>query len=383
MEYALPYVLLVLFYGICAIFYRHYNEERIRKGIVVVCLLILILFFGFRGFCFYDWNSYYPTFEKVELDNVQKNGLSSVGFEPGFSILLIICKALYNNYNFFVLVCDIIDVALLYAFLRKRVDNIPLALMICLSMNGLQLLTDLMRNSIAILIFANSISLIKQRRLLPYMGTCLLAMSFHLSAILFIPCYFFLNKNMNKWVYLGIFIAANLVFLLHIPIFLTIADPILGLVNKSMQLKVKTYTEMSSSLSFAISIGYLERLFTGTLIFCYFEKIKNMRSEGNIFINSMVCYLCFYFFFSEFRTIGVRMSYLFTFAYWIIWSDLIKCFTYNGNRRLFIAFLGIYCLMKTYSSTNYPIARYDNVLFGAEPYQIRESIYNKTFDEVK
>lgn len=381
--YSLPYILLICIYGILGLGFEKTESENIRKRLIFLCVSILVFFFGFRGFCFYDWTVYYVEFLHYNLIDLFKLPISDWPFEPGFTILMLTSKAIYNDYHFLVLVCTVIDTILLIRFLRKYIVNIPLALMICIAMNGLGLLTDLMRNSIAILIFANTLEWVEKRKPIPYFFACAVAITFHLSAVFYLPFYFFLHRKLNKWVFLGIFIVGNIIYLVHIPVFLSVVNLIIGFINPTLQNKISEYMELMPDASFKLSIGYLERLLTGGLVFCYFNKLRMIRKGNDIFINSILTYLALFFFFSEFQVISVRMSYLFSFGYWIIWMDLIKCFSIRNNRRLFLAFLGIYCIFKINGQTNYLITKYDNVLLGAQPYHIRVYIYNKNYNEVK
>lgn len=382
MVYAIPYLLLVAFLGFLAFVYDSREEDSSRNGIAALAFAVVIIFFGFRGFCFYDWNSYYPEFQAFKLREIIELPITKWRFEPGFQLLMTGCKTLSDNYHFFVFVCTCLDMALLLNFLRRRVDNLPLALVVCICMNGIILFTDLMRNSISILIFMNTLGYLRDRRPLPYFLLNLLGMTFHLSSAAFLPLYFVLHRRWPKWLYLGLFGAGNVVYLLHIPVFLTIASVFLGFISPDLQWKVKEYTELMANEEFRLSIGYLERLLTGVLVFVYLDKLRQQREDNDIFINSILLYLAMFLFFSEFKTIATRMSMLFTYGYWIIWLDLIRCFAIQNNRRLFVAFLSIYCLFKMYGSTNYIIARYDNVLFGAEPYNKRVLIYNSNFNEI-
>lgn len=377
MVYTIPYILLILFYAILAWYYETADKDDSKWHIILMSVVMFVFFFGFRGFCFYDWDAYYPAFQRYTLTDLYTLPREDWPFEPGFTVLMMLSKSLFNNYHFFVLLCNLIDTFLLMRFLSRRVDNIPLALMICISMNGLGLFTDLMRNSITILIFANAIELIEQRRFIPYVLICVASATIHSSALFYIPLYFFIHRRLNKWVYLGLFIAGNIVFLFHIPVFLTLVDFVASIISPDLQYKIEEYTSMMPGASFGISIGYLERLFTGGIVFCYLDKLRQQREDNDIFINSLLMYLMLFFLFSEFKVISLRFSNLFSYAYWIIWMDLIKCFSITNNKRLYLAFITIYCVFKMYGSSNYIIARYDNVLLGAQPFHIREYIFNK------
>ena len=71
------------------------------------------------------------------------------------------------------------------------------------------------------------------------------------------------------------------------------------------------------------------------------------------------------------------MSYLFMFAYWILWYDLVKCFAIESNRKLFLGFMFIYLSLKTVGLSNLITAEYDNVLFGIKTYEERLYIHNR------
>ena len=98
-------------------------------------------------------------------------------------------------------------------------------------------------------------------------------------------------------------------------------------------------------------------------------------------VNGLMAYFVMYFFLSEFSVMSKRFATLFAYGYWIIWIDLIQCFAIRNNRRLFKAFVFLYCILRMMGSANLPDFKYDNLLFGIKPYQERLYIHNKTFKE--
>ena len=125
----------------------------------------------------------------------------------------------------------------------------------------------------------------------------------------------------------------------------------------------------------AISIGLLERLFTAVLIFCYYDKILGMRKDSALFVNAFVLYYFFYMYFAEFDIMSMRLATLFTFCYWVLWGDLLRCFSIENNRKLFVAFVGIYAIFKVAGQTHLSCYSYDNCLFGAKSYPERLYLY--------
>lgn len=144
-------------------------------------------------------------------------------------------------------------------------------------------------------------------------------------------------------------------------------------------MKVRAYTEIYDK-STKISIGYLERLLTGSLIFCYYNKLIEVRKENIVFINAAIAYFMCFFLLSEFEILSKRLCALFAFGYWMLWMDLLKCFNIENNKKLFAVFISLYCILKIGSSTMLPDFKYENLLFGIQSYQERLYYHNRTFD---
>lgn len=376
MSLALPYIVLFISLFICGLYQDHVKDVKYKTYFSAVAVAIFFIFFGFRGFVAGDWTIYYEFFKRCSFDDVINYSLKEGDFEPGFTLLCVICKSIYNDYFFFQFIVALIDTILLVRFLGRTVDNLPYALILYVTFNGFIISTDLLRNSIAIMIFLNSIEYIKNRKIIPYMLLCTLALTFHTSSLFFYPLYFFFNKRCNKWIYLILFIVSNLIFLLHI----SIIPSILGVFGTGgdLQNKVKAYTELLND-SKTLSIGYLERLFTGILLFCYYDELKELRKDNAMYFNGIVTYLLLSFLLSELQVLSDRITYLFSFGYWVTWLDLSKCFKYDNNRRLFKVFMIIYCMLRmsttTASSTDF---KYENILFEHGSYQEKLYIKNRT-----
>ena len=95
MTYSLPYLILICVYGIFAIWFEKNNNDIIHRRIIIFCFALSIFFFGFRGFCFYDWNVYYVEYHHYNSTDLFKLPISSWPFEMGFTILMLGCKAIF------------------------------------------------------------------------------------------------------------------------------------------------------------------------------------------------------------------------------------------------------------------------------------------------
>ena len=227
--YSVAYIILFLLYAVMALLYR-YASDYGKTWIKATSILVFVLFFGFRGFIGDDWLIYYPVFDDMYSDNAINifAFIAMSDLEPGFSFLQAVCKLIYPDYHFFIFVCCLLQCALLYNFFRKRIDNLPLVFMIFVSMSGYGLEINLLRNSISLFICLNALDYLKERKPLPYFGLCLLAMTIHVSSVIFIPLYFFLHKRLPRLVYIGIFVFSAVFLLAQVnfigPILLYIAS---------------------------------------------------------------------------------------------------------------------------------------------------------------
>lgn len=379
MIYAIPYLVLIIILGFMAILiYQRHEDEVLCRKLTTWGIVIYFVFFAFRGFINTDWLTYYNEFDKCSWDLLFNYELGK-SREPGFLIFMLLCKSIFPSYHFLVFASTILNTILLVTFFRRYTDNVLLSLVIFLVFEGFMINANLMRNSTSIFIFLNALKYIESRKPLPYFSLCLLALSFHFSAIVYFPFYFFLHRSLNKWIYLGIFCVCVAIFVLHIPIFMGLLK-LTGIGGVFIENKVEVYSEISSARGFGM--GFIERMVTGILVFCYYEKIRDIRPENKMFINSLIAFYLALFMFSEFAEISKRIYILFIYSYWIIWNDIIKCFYYERNRYLFCTFIGIYCLLKTATTLNEPIHEYDNLLMGKiKSYQERKYIFEKTFEE--
>lgn len=376
MSLSLPYLLLMLLLTVLALTQDRLSAS-LRERMWMPCFLLLAVFFGLRGYVGDDWLGYYPVYEFVQPGDFHFNifGHHTFRYEPAFAILAYVCRIVAGpgGFLFFQCVVTLLQLWLLFRFLRRQTDNLPFSLVIFLAMGGLIMLINTMRNTLALFIFLNALPYLQQRRAKPYFLLCLAAMMFHLSSVLFIPLYFVLHRRINKWVFLVVFAVSYLIVLLRIPVLSAGIGFVASLVGGKLAFMVQAYLEDAnmSRLSFALSIGSLERLATGVVVFFCWDKLLAMRKENVIYINALLLFFFFYFAFSEVREVGRRLSELFIYCYWVIWPDLLKCFTRRFLRLGYVAFLCAYCSLKVVGTVGYPNTRYENVLTGHTHYNLR------------
>ena len=379
--YAVPYIAVIAALGVIAVFYEYTPSHPTRRKLTLCCYTLLLLFFGFRGFVADDWQIYYVEFQKCSVNSLSFNIINTAerwDFEPGFTLFMFLSKSLFNNYFFFQFLCTVINLVLLHHFFKDKVSNPPFALVLFICFGGYGMMTNMLRNSIAILIFANALPYIEQRKAVQYFLSCTLAVTFHSSSFTYFPLYFLFRYKYNRWFFFTLFLTGNAFFLLHIKVFIPITSMIFGDESGMLQDTITDYTTGEMSEATRLSIGYLERLFTGLLIFGYYNRLEQVRADCRLYVNCFIAYFCMIFFLSEFEIMSLRMANLFMMSYWILWGDLIKSFVHKNNKHLFVVFISVYSTLKLVGMTNLVTSNYDNILFGAKSYQERQLIHNRT-----
>ena len=377
--YSIPYVLFAFSLGLLALFW-HYGDEKAKRWSIGVSILLFLLFIGLRGLIMSDWTFYYYFFK----DHCTWHDIFRLGGTENFEKVSIVFglynlffKSIFDNWFFFTLCHLAIELALLYRFyVHNKILNIPLALMIFYCLEGNVILCNLLRNGIALLLCMNALEYIKTRQFGRYCLWVAAGICFHYTSILFIPMYFILNLRLNKYWFAAIILIANVIYIFRIPVVLSI----LGFIFRGdnvYSLMFEQYTETFESEASGITFGYIEKFITTVLVFLYYDDLMERREDARIFLNALMLYLFCFLSFSEFGELAKRVSMLFFFGYWVIWYDLIKCFYYGNNKKLFCFFVGTFCLFRLANGCKYPDYEYDNALFGMKSDTERLIIHEK------
>lgn len=381
MIYSIPYIIFVVFLLILAtIAMQRKEDEMLCHKLNVIGITVFFLFFAFRGYIWHDWMGYYPSFEKMEWDDIFNYDYFK-NREPLWFVFNLTVKSVTNNYQAMVIIVSALQTWLLVRFFKKYSVNILLSLAIFLAYAGLELSINLMRNFTAICIFLNAIPFIEARKPLHYLVLCSLASLIHLSAIFYIPCYFILNKKINKWIFISLIMFAYLMLFSGTPFLLKLVA-LLNIGGEIVERKIEAYSAYGM---FGINrIDIIIKLLICILTFLYYEKIINTNESNRLFINSLLIFILGSFITSEFTEMSNRIGKLFVFSLWIICGLMIKIFFYRNNQLLYSVILSLVLVYNVYYSTAERLKEYQNFLLGnADSYNNRLTNFNKYFEEPK
>lgn len=396
--YSIPYLLFLLYLVVLMFLeFRHLKFGENIKYIRWAAMVGFLFFFGLRGYVFTDWMIYYPIFDKMP--TIIDGGLTSVlngdinqlfesdvevgkaGYEMGFVYSTFIFKSICPNYYVWIFCNVLFDVILLDIFFRHYSPYYVMGFIFFVAMGGLLIECNLVRNVKAILLFLISLKYLQERRIVPYMILNLIGVLFHSSAVIYLLLYFFLHKECPKWLMWTIFILGNIITLLNIgylkPIMLAFSDVIGG----RLAVQIKFYFVLDHySQAYGISIGYVERVLTYLLIIFFQRQLIERDKRNILFINAYIIYFVVFFYFSEVMVAVDRLSLIFIFSYWIIYPQLFSLIKSTVNKYVFFTILVLFCGMKTATSSSNFLAKYDNLLFGIDSYELRRMNHDNNVD---
>ncbi|MCM1078148.1 MAG: EpsG family protein [Bacteroidales bacterium] len=381
MIYSIPYLIFLIYLLTLAVIISEKKEDdQLCRNLTNLGIASFLVFFGCRGYIWHDWTAYTGLFDKASWSDIANYNYFKHS-EPLWFVLMRTFKTFVNNYYAFAFLCSLINTILLVRFFKRYSISLLFALATYVAFSGFEISINLMRNSMAMFIVLNALPYIEERKIGKYMLACAVAAGIHLSSLVYIPLYFILNRQINKWVFIGLVIACNAVLFSNIAIVMKLAEAI-GFNNEIFESKLSIYSDfgMYASSRFVL----LQRFLICLMVFCYYDKLTEMSKSNRMFINALLIYIIGSYLTSEFSEMSNRIGILFSFSFWILCGYLIKCCFYINNRRLFMGFMGFVLMFNTYITTAENIKEYQNWLFGtADSYEAKRSFYNKNFSETK
>lgn len=115
-------------------------------------------------------------------------------FEPGYRLYNKLLSCISDWEQFITIGNSIIIFTLLYRLILKNSANYLLSIWLYITLGIFQTEMNVTRNAIAILLVYNSFQYIEQKKFWKYVLCCVVAASFHVTAVVFIPVYWIIDR---------------------------------------------------------------------------------------------------------------------------------------------------------------------------------------------
>lgn len=332
------------------------NVNRVKKAIVLFILgSICIVLSSIRWETGTDWLPYLQFFE---INQTYEDFISGQ-FEWGYAFLNYFVKSITNQYNVFLFTMSIIVIGIKY----KVIYAFSLFPLLSLCLNFANYNGDLfpVRQSIAIAIILWSTYYIIYRKFVFFMATILLASSFHISALIFLPAYYVYNLKCSRLFLASLTIIAIVVGNSNLmKEFLMYA---LGLFldnDNEMVLKMMFYLEAEElNNNFGAALSNQTTIFMGVMRRCFFlapliyykHRFQKISQHYSGFLNLNIIGICFYFFFSGLSTALANRGSVYYMIYEVFVIPYLIFVVKNDfvNKAMFFFLFVIYCFLKYYN----------------------------------
>ena len=323
-----------------------------------------------------DWRVYEDIYTHINFNNLFYNYFQ----EPGYYIYMLPFR--FFNIDFFVffiftkVICYIAIVSKLLTYCEKYKY---IGLMYFIPCYGFYLFIDNpMRNLIAVSIILYAVKYLLERKPIQYFSIVIIAMTFHTSACIMIPAYFYMHKALSTKKIIILYIAINVVFANRTILALIISN-IFGSIPYIAG-KINSYIESSNSegAGRVISLGFII-FFTFFVLLCFYKnqiyKIKN----GKLIWNGAITFLLLY---RLATTIEVFMRFqLFYMIFFVAGISYLTHFFTEQSKKIYISYLLVLAIIgysRIFSTYRYiPYTNYlTYALKGEFPSYSYRSAYN-------
>lgn len=185
---------------VVGILHENWKDRKMLSNLSLYSLIIgLSIVFTFREFMFdnpgTDYEEYKHWFEIMNISRIKNQGFNNIGY----NILICLIKFLgIDVYGFLFIIGMIINTSI-FSFIKSHSTSFSLSvvLYICLIYGSS---FNIMRQWVAVAIFAYSIKYLMKKKYLPYLFCIATASTFHLSAIplAVVPLFFGKKRNYNR-----------------------------------------------------------------------------------------------------------------------------------------------------------------------------------------
>ena len=370
----IPYIEVfgfLLFGGLVDVFGKN---ERKKHILFVFSIILLMGFLGLRAFVGWDWWAYYPSYYNLP------NGFN---YEIGYELWTGFFSKIGLSYHHFIFLNTIFDLGVI-AFVLKKYSKYPLfSLFLFLSIQGLSMEVDLLRNAKAILLFIASIQFIKTRQIIPFMVLNLVGATFHISSLIYLPMYFILDRKYSKKLILPLIILGNIYYILDMKIIIHILEYMASILPATIGGKIISYLSIIPA-DYSLPVGslYFEKLITFIFVFAFlhkdkdkFDNSKDVSEYAVIMENSFYIFYLIYLLTSEFFIASTRIGILFIYSSWFLWGYIIAMVSDKKVKILLCAvavIIGLVRIENHFSfNGNKILYRYENIIQNHKSYEER------------
>lgn len=385
--YSVPYLQLAgILTALSALQLLTRRSRALQSIWTLAAMAVFFVFFGLRGYVETDCINYWPMLQEApSFKGPWLEYVWEIHAEKGFLLLLVISKSLSASYETLIILNTLIDLWLLTKLFNRYLPRHYYAffLLLYVSLFGMLMEFNLLRNTKGILLFLLSLRYARERRLPRYLLLNLAGMLFHWSSVVFLPLYFFLDKERPRSFYLKWYMLAIVLYLVS-PLLSHYAVRAVSLLGGSVGERASMYLELDEyARSKAMSPGDLERILLGLLVVLSSPRLVEKDRNNVLWLNMYMLYLTFCMAGHGMEILMNRAGNLFAASCWFLYIGLARC---RGRSAALLVYLYFVCSVPAklfFQSCGNRFMEYDNYWLSGKmiTFEEREKFYYTVYPE--
>lgn len=349
LEYTILIFLIFIIYPMFGKKYSTINGlvvKRNNKSYILIVSLLLILLLGLRDLTVgIDTINYYAIFTRIQ--NIEFSQLfNGVSYEYGYRLLQYVIGIIFKEYQLLLIVVAIIYIAAVSCHIYKYSEKPMISYILFILYGFYTFAFSTTRQTLAIAFILIAYEFMTRKKLFKFLIFVLIAASFHITALIFIPSYWIIKFKLNKYTLTFITLITALMFYFRTGIVLFL---------NSIARNEYTFTETGGNLLFLFMV------ISVIIGFIYRKQFLSAR-ENNKLLFYMMCMSVIIMPITKFHPAMMRLMYYF-FIFMIIYipnlivvirDPIIRFIGYAGY--IFIGFFYFYMNV-------IPSARLEDYLF--------------------
>ncbi|ENZ30804.1 hypothetical protein HMPREF1084_03377 [Clostridium butyricum 60E.3] len=172
-----------------------------KKSLVymIVCILSalpVVIVSSIRKNVGTDYAVYLPRYELCR--DISISNYKDTNFDFGYFLFVKCIMRIFNNPQIVFAFTALIFIYCMWKFIFKFSLNIPISIYLLLVSGVFSYSLNIMRQMLCVAIFFNSLKYIREKKLIRFSIVILLSCFIHISAVIYLPLYFILDKKLSK-----------------------------------------------------------------------------------------------------------------------------------------------------------------------------------------
>lgn len=168
--------------------------EKLKKATFIISCLVLIIVSGLRYRVGTDYLSYVNLY-----DTNYANGEATLTNKPGLYLVGRIASLIYNDYSTWFFLMAIFTIGIYFYVIKKYSINITFSIFLFVFLGSWHGSFNVVKQYAATALILFGFPFLVKRDFIKWCFSCVLAYTFHESAIIMLPLFFLVSTNFNKW----------------------------------------------------------------------------------------------------------------------------------------------------------------------------------------